>query len=198
MASLRQHFRDLLVREEGLAYLEFALSISLMLMMFMGSVEISRCLLITQKLEKVAASVADVTTQTDPNTGPVTTSQMSQLMSAVTDMMSPYTTGVSDPKIKVIVTDITKTGSNSPVINWQYCGGGALSVNSSLGTTVGSNATLPSGFTMSAGEEVVIGEVYYSFTPIISNNRILGSFRIYRYSIYVPRLGALTGFSSHC
>lgn len=198
MVSLRQHFKDLIACEGGLAYLEFALSISLMLMMFMGSVEISRNLLITQKLEKVAATVADVTTQTDPNDGPITTSQMADLMSAVADMMSPYTTGDTDPKIKVIVTNITKTGSNSPVINWQYCGGGTLSVNSRLGTTVGSTATLPTGFTMSAGEEVVIGEVFYNFTPIISNNRILGSFQIYRYSIYSPRLGALTGFSSHC
>lgn len=198
MLNLKKYILSFIRCEQGVAYVEFALSSSLLMLLFLGSVEVSRCELIIQKLEKVASTAADVTTQTDPNTSPLTTSEMSQLMSAVTDMMSPYTTGTSDPNILVIVTDVTKTGTNSPVVNWQYCGGGTLSASSRVGTTVGSTATLPNSFSMNSGEEVVIGEVFYNFSPMIAGNRYLGSFQIYKTAIYMPRLGALTAFSSHC
>lgn len=198
MQRSKKYILPLVCCEQGIVSVEFALTITMLLLLFLGSVEMSRCWLIIQKLEKVVASVADVTTQTDPNTSPLTTNQMSQLMSAVTDMMSPYTTGTSDPKILVIVTDVTQGSSGSPVVNWQYCGGGALSVSSKVGTTIGGSATLPNSFSMNSGEEVVIGEVFYNFSPIIATNNVIGSFQIYRTSIYMPRLGALTAFSSHC
>ena len=200
MIHMKKYIREFVECEQGLAYVEFALSLSFLLILFLGSVEVTRCYLLTQKIEKTAFTAADVVTQTNPNTGPVTSSQMSQLMSAVTDMMTPYTTGASDPKILVIVSDITKNGNSTPVLNWQYCGGGALSVSSTIGTTTGSAITgsLPNGLSMNAGEEAVISEVFYNFLPIIIGNGVLGSFQIYRTAVFMPRLGALTGFSSHC
>ncbi len=198
MAYLKKYLAKLKHCEQGIAYVEFALCLSLMMLLFLGSVEVSRCVLIIQKLEKTVSTVTDVTTQTNPNTTPLTSSQMSQLMSAVTDMMSPYTAGASDANILVIVSDVTKTGSASPVLNWQYCGGGNLSATSRVGTTIGGTATLPNSFSMNSGEELVVGEVFYNFSPIVSTNPVLGSFRIYKTAIFMPRLGALTGFSSHC
>ena len=184
--------------QEGLAYIEFALSITILMMLFLGAVELTRAFLIIQKIEKTVSTLADVVAQTDPNSTPVTSTQMSQLMSAVDDMMNPYSSGMTDTRILAIVTSVTKTGVANPVINWQYCGGGGLSVTSKLGKTIGGTATLPSGFTMNSGEEAIIGEVFYNFTPIIASNNIIGSFQIYRYSIFMPRLGALTAFSSNC
>jgi len=184
--------------QEGMALVEFALSSVLLLTLFMGSVEFSRAFLVTQKLEKTASTLADVVAQTDPNSTPLTTSQLSQLMSAVTDMMSPYSQGATDPNIGTVITSVTKTGTANPVINWQYCGGGGLSVTSKLGKTINSTATLPAGFTMNAGEEIIVGEVFYNFIPLMARNGLLGSFQMYKYTIYVPRLGAITAFSSSC
>lgn len=192
-------FRKCIKAEQGIAAIEFALCLTTLMILFLGSIEISRCFLIIQKLEKTVNTLADVTAQTDPNTSQVTTSQMSQLMSAVYDMMAPYTTGSSDPNILAIVTSVTKNGTNNPVINWQYCGGGGLSVTSKLGKVIGASVTnMPNGFSMNSGEEVIIGEVFYNFSPIIGRNPFLGSFQIYRTAIFMPRLGALTGFSSSC
>jgi Flp pilus assembly protein TadG len=190
------HPKRFLSCEQGLAYLEFALSLSLLLILFVGSVEVTNYVLVIQKLEKTVSTVTDVTTEANPNNDPLTTSQMSQLMSAVVDMMSPYAFG---PKGIVIVTDVTQAGANNPVVNWQYCGGGTLSATSRIGTSIGGPATLPSGFTMIAGEEVVIGEVFYNYTPITTTAwSVISANTIYRTSLFMPRLGALTGFSSHC
>ncbi len=184
--------------QSGVASVEFALSLTVLMILMLGSIDVSRCFLIIQKVERIASTVADIPTQSNPNSSPLTTSQMSQLMSAVTDMMSPYSQGVNDPNIYVIVSDVTKSGSNSPVLNWQYCGGGTLSATSNVGSTIGGTATIPNSFALNSGEEIVIGEVFYNFTPIIANNTIISSFQVYRTSIFVPRLGAITGFSSHC
>jgi Flp pilus assembly protein TadG len=188
----------ILKSESGLAYLEFAIALPILMILFLGSIEISRCFLIIQKVEKTVSTIGDVTAQTDANISPLTTAKMSQLMSAVDDMMSPYSSGANDPKISTIITNITKTGTASPIINWQYCGGGSLVVNSKLGKIIGSNATMPSGLILVDGEEIIIAEVFYNFTPIIGNNRFLAGFQIYRTAVFMPRLGALTNFTSNC
>lgn len=180
--------------ERGIAAVEFALCLTVLFVMFLGSVELTRYILIIQKLEKTVSMITDVTTQVDPHSSPLTTATMSQIMNATTDMMRPYTFGASG---FVILTNVTKTGSANPVIDWQYCGGGSLSAVSKIGTTVGSNATLPSGYTMSSGEEVLIGEIFYQFSPITTQS-IIPSTTLYRTSIFMPRLGALTDFVSTC
>lgn len=210
MQAVKKYLRELYACQAGIAYVEFALSISLLMILFLGSVEVTRAILIVQKLEKTVTTVTDVVTQADTNTSPLTTTEMTQLMGAVTDMMSPYTAGVSDPNIVLIITDVTATGTNnSPVINWQYCGGGTLSATSRVGSTIGGAATLPNSFAMTATNngttqvvinEVVIGEVFYNFSPlaISRGNNMIGAIQLYKTGVYIPRLGALTSFSSHC
>jgi len=189
------HAWDVVDNQEGIAAVEFALCLTILLLFFLGSVELTRYILIVQKVEGIAAAVADVTTQADPNSAPLTVSTMSQLLGAAQDMMNPYAFGASG---FIIVSDVTQAGANNPVVNWQYCGaGGTLSATSRIGTHNGVAATLPSGFSMVAGEEVVIAEVFYNFTPITVQN-IVSSATLYRTAVYMPRLGALTNFSSTC
>ena len=196
MPSLRKSPSTLLASEEGMAFVEFALTVSVLLLLFLGSVEVSRYVLIMQKVEKIAQTAADVVTQANPNSAPLTNTEMAQIMGAVQDMMNPYTFGANG---LVIVTDVTQAGANNPIVNWQYCGGGTLVAVSKLGNTIGGPATLPAGYTMIAGEEVVISEVFYNFTPITTSRwSVMGASQMYRNSIFMPRLGALTGYSSHC
>jgi hypothetical protein len=196
MFLLKRHTPSLLSDQHGMAYVEFALCISMLMLMFLGSVETTRYVLIIQKLEQTVSTVTDVTTQADANNNPLTTSQMTQLMSAVQDMMNPYTFGANG---LVILTDVTQPGAGNAKVNWQYCGGGTLNIASKIGSSVGGTATLPTGFTMIAGEEVVIGEVFYNYKPITTTVwGIVSASTIYRTALFMPRLGALTAFSSHC
>lgn len=181
-----------------MAYIEFALTFAALLMLFLGSLEITRYILIMQKLEKTIDTIVDVTTQANPNTSPLNSTTLSQLMSAVQDMMSPYPFNSNG---FIVITDVTQSGTNNPVINWQYCANsGSLHETSKVGTANGGAATLPGGFTMNAGEEIVIGEIFYSYVPITSARvqTIVGSTTMYKTVIYLPRLGSLTSFSSTC
>lgn len=182
--------------ERGVAAIEFALCVTVLVTLFIGSMELTRYILITQKLEKTVSMITDIVTQTDTNSAPLTTTTMSQIFGATVDMMNPYPAGAS---VYVILTDVTKTGTANPKINWRYCGGGTLSsgTTSKIGTANGADATLPAGFTMTAGEEVLIGEIFYKFDPITTQT-IVPTVTLYRTAIYMPRLGALTTFSSSC
>lgn len=220
--NLTKHILPFLRCSRGVAYVEFALVAPILILMFVGSIELTRYMLILQKLEKTVSTMTDVVAQTDPRTSQLTTTTMQQLMSAVTDMMVPYSTGSTDPNIIVIITDVLavpdspSTNPPIPTVKWQYCGGGGATLTS-LGitskitpgvkgsTAIGSTANMSgssspygtTGFAMTNNEEVLIGEVYYNYQPIMTN-QVIGAKQIYRYATFMPRLGALTSFSSNC
>ena len=203
MHLLRRQHPSLLSCERGTAFVEFAMSLSVLLLLFLGSIEVTRYVLIMQKVEKIAQTVADVVTQADPNSAPLTTTEMTQIMGAVPDMMNPYAFGASGYVIVTDLTYVTVGASNTYVINWQYCGGGTLyaNANNSHIGYVGMPGTPspPANFTMILNEEIVVAEVFYNFTPLTTTKwSVMGASQIYRNSIFMPRLGQLTGFSSHC
>ncbi|HEU5046723.1 MAG TPA: TadE/TadG family type IV pilus assembly protein [Rickettsiales bacterium] len=195
--------RGILFCESGVAMVEFCIIVPILLVLATGIIETTRYMLTIQKLEKTIILRNNIVTQhsslLDSSNGhiPISNAEMAALMLKVPSMLSPYSFG---SKGLVIITDI-KTGANAakPVINWQYCGGGTLSATSKLGKgATGSTpaATLPSGFSMIANEEIVIGEIFYQYTPLLHS--VIPSTRIYRTAIFVPRFETLAGLSSNC
>lgn len=183
MQRLNRLFNLLLRAREGVAALEFALISPFLLMMFLGMFEVSRYILIHQKVEKTAFSISDIVAQAET----MTTAQLNQIFTATQDLMAPYsfnTNGV------VIVTSISKSPNNPPTVLWQSAGGGSLMASSQLGNA-GQTATLPTGFTMDDYENVIIAEVFYNFVPVTVQG-MLASNQIYKMATYRPRLGALT------
>ena len=165
-----------------MAALEFALLIPFLLLMFLGLIEMSRLILVTQKAEKVATTIADITAQATS----MSTSELNLILGATGNLMAPYrftTNGV------VIVTSVSKTGTNPPKVRWQHRGGGTKTATSLIGA-VGANATLPTGLTLDDKDNIVIAEVFYTYTPIMGTY-ILGERNIYKTAYYRPRLGAL-------
>lgn len=180
--------------QEGLAYIEFALSIGVLMIMFFGAIEISRYILIVQKVEKTVDTLTDVLTQSQPNS--MSNSAITQYLSATQQLMNPYAFGSSGA---VILTDITTpAATNSPAtINWQVCGGGTLSAASALGT--GAGTTVPSatfssvlnGYSMNAGEEIIVGEIFFNYTPMLAQNVVTPA-QVYRVAVFKPRFGYQT------
>ena len=52
--------------ERGVAFIEMALSIPLLFILFFCTIEVSRLLMILQKLEKTTSAIADVVGQANP------------------------------------------------------------------------------------------------------------------------------------
>jgi hypothetical protein len=173
--------------QQGIAYLEFAISLPLLIAMLLGGVEVTRYILIAQKVEKVSVTVSDIVAQADT----ITTSELDNLILAAGQVMQPYS---FDGNAYVIVSSVYKNDGDSPVVNWQYSGGGSW-IKSSLVGGVGAIANLPTGFTMNDRENVIIAEVFYNYQPLFGSN-ILTVSQLYKYAIFKPRLGDLSTLGS--
>lgn len=168
----------------GLAAMEFALCAPLLFMLFMGSYEVSRYILIMLKVEKTAYTIADVVAQSST----LSLSQMNQYVSASTQILLPYPFGTQG---RVIVSSVYQNGAVPPsTVRWQYSGGGTLARSSQVGVLNGA-ATLPAGMTLVDRENIIIAEVYYRYEPYFTLG-VLDAHDIYRTAIFKPRLGALT------
>ncbi|MFM9890926.1 MAG: TadE/TadG family type IV pilus assembly protein [Rickettsiales bacterium] len=185
--SLHRFWRD----RRGIAITEFALVLPVLMTLLYGAIEITRYILITQKVEKLSHTIADVTGQSDKK---VTLVQLGQMMAATSDIMNPYEMG---PNGRTFISSVyRKPGDTNASIVWQYprtgtsdSGGGTLAVGSTIGTK-GQVPVLPSGFSVDERENVIVAEVYYQFSPLLTN-RWFGTTTIYRSTYYKPRFGAL-------
>ncbi len=168
-------------RQEGIAYLEFAIALPLLAALLMGAVEVTRYILIVQKVEKAAVTISDVVAQSQT----INSAQLAQLIEAAKEVMKPYSFNSNG---YVIISSVTKTGVNAPKVNWQYAGGGSWVKSSLVGVTGGTALWLP--FTLDDKENVIIAEVFYNYTPIVTN-KVISGHMIYKVSTFRPRLGAL-------
>jgi Flp pilus assembly protein TadG len=176
--------RRLLQHNRGMAVVEFALALPVLMTMFYGTIELTRYILITQKVEKLAHTVADVTAQS----ATVTIASLNQLMEATADIMEPFGTGGNS---RILISSIYRAaGTANATVNWRYSGGGTLAATSMLGA-VGATPTMPGGFTFNERENVIAAEAYYRFSPLLSN-RFFGTVTVYRAAFYKPRFGLLT------
>lgn len=176
-------FRWFLRAENGVAAIEFALTAPILMLLLLGGVELSRFILLHQKVEKVAYTVSDVVAQSTS----VTRSQLDQIYTAAEQIMLPYSFGADGV---VIVNSVYKSSSNAtPTIRWVYQGGGTLARTSQIGVANG-NATLPPGLTLNDKDNIIIAEVYYTYRPLLTGSMIPVT-DIYKMAIFKPRLGAL-------
>lgn len=169
--------------ERGIAVVEFAMILPVLMTLFYGTIEVTRYILITQKVEKLAHSIADVTSQEQV----ATTAVLNQALAATSDIMSPYTMTTNGT---VFITSLYRApNTTDATVNWRYQGGGSLPETSKLGA-LNTVPSVPGGFTFDERENIIAAEVFYRFSPLISS-QFFGTTTIYRSAFYKPRLGAL-------
>lgn len=168
----------------GLAAVEFALFLPLLMILFLGGYEMSRYLLMHQKADRIAYTVTDVATQSKT----LTLSQLNRILTVSSEIMNPYQFQSSG--VVVVSSVYQPEDALLPTIRWQHSGGGGLDRTSRVGTSLG-DAQLPGGLTLNGKDNIVISEVFFRYVPMFS----LGIFTaqdIYKSVIFKPRLGALT------
>lgn len=171
-------------RDSGLAAVEFAFLLPILLTLSFGALELTMKLLAAQKVEKLAATTADVVAQSEV----ATVTGMDQLLSATTDIMQPFDFGADG--VVIVSSVYLDAGAANPVVNWRHSGGGTLVETSELGA-VGGTADLPDDFVLNEKENVIVAEVFYTYQPLWEG-LFFEAATIYRQAFFKPRLGALT------
>lgn len=174
--------------DRGVSAVEFALILPLLVMFSAGTIEYSRLILLTQKLQSAAFILADLSAR-DQELG---TEKLGHIFLAIDQVIRPYQFGGNG---RAFVTSIGADSDDEPVLNWQCPGAGTLEVESRIAVD-GEVPELPGGIALTNGETLIAAEVFFDFDPLFDVG--LGSRVIRRVAFYKPRLGDLTSLDAGC
>lgn len=163
------------------AAVELALALPILILLCFGGFELTRFILINQKISKTVSSMSDLVARSPS----ISATELTQMFNAVPHLMDPYN---ESSNMVVIISSVVNYG-DGPEITWQQSGGGTKSATSNIGVA-GGNATLPDGFTLATNENTIVAEIYYEFSPVIAPDIIAGG-TLYKRRFNMPRLGSL-------
>lgn len=193
----RSLFTRFVRSDHGVALIEFAIVFPFFFLLLFGGIEVTRLILIQQKLEKAGYVLADVVTQYNPATltaaaGEVSVAEITNnVFPQLNRIMSPY---ADSTRQAAIMTSVEKLNGNL-FIRWQIAGAGSLSGCDSQPTPVcvrsvvndfapsditpavrGTTPSFPAaesaaivGFspTVTNSANFVVSEVFYRYEPIL-------------------------------
>lgn len=178
-------FHRFLKSDRGAFAIELGFLAPVLTGLFLGGVEVSRFVLLNQKLERTSISVADLVSQAEV----LTEGDLVNLLEAAASVMAPFTLETAG---QVTVTSVSADGGDPAVVRWQRVFGSEGSP-STVGIE-GADAQLPAPFVVKDGESIIVSEVHYSFAPFILSG-LIPSTTLYNRAILRPRYGRLTSIN---
>jgi Flp pilus assembly protein TadG len=170
---------DVLRDRRGNALVEVALVFPILVLLLIGGVEMARYILLAQKLDKAAVTVADLVAQEKE----LTEGQLSDLFTSVNFVLDPYAINSNGA---VFISSVKRNiGDATPRVAWQRKGVGTMGVSSTLGPQ-NQPATLPASMSLREDESVIIAEVFYQFTPFWAPE-IVAPGRLFFQAAFRPR-----------
>jgi Flp pilus assembly protein TadG len=150
-AGLIERIRRFRRDRRGVAAVEFALLLPLMLVIYVGGNELGHALTIARKVTHVTSSLADLTSQ--PTT--LSSSDVTNIFNAAASIMTPYPTS----RLRIKLSGITIDSAGVAKVKWsQAYNDTALTTNDVV--TLPSGVSTPSSF-------LVTAEVHYDYDPVI-------------------------------
>ena len=180
LPSLHGFARD----RRGSVLMELAIGLPILVMILLGCFEAARFVLLDQKLARVAASTSDLVAQAEG----ISEAQITDLFSAADASAMPFDLAGTG---RVIISSVTKPTTADPTVAWQRISSGTVAATSAIGTA-GQTATLPAGLSLRQGENIIVAEVFYNYTPVFLGATRFTSASLYEVSYNRPRIINLT------
>lgn len=141
---------DAFLREvRGVAAVEFAFIAPIMLLLFVGTIELSAGVSVNRKLSRLSSTVSDLVTQSQT----LTATDITNIMDASTKVMYPYTDTVS-----IVLTGISIDGSGTAKVAWSRAKNGTPLTTGSTYANVPAKIKKPNTF-------LVAAKVATTYTP---------------------------------
>jgi len=173
--------RRLMRDRKGSLAIEMAMAMPILAGLLLSGIEVTRFVLLNQKIERASATMADLVSQADT----LAEGDLGNLFLASGYVVEPFNLSGDG---RIIVSSIGKLGTANAMVNWQRTFG-AGSGSSAFGTEGGA-AVLPANFMVRDGESIIVAEAFYNFVPVFSG-AVINSTILSRYSILRPRFGSL-------
>jgi Flp pilus assembly protein TadG len=145
---------------EGVAAVEFALIVPIMVFMFIGAVEMSQAVTVDRRVSQVAATTGDLVARIDSD---ITQDEVLDIAKVGSYLMNPFTGSAISINLSVITS--TAASATNTTERWRCTFAGSLP--SSINCTCPLTAyTIPTGL-IGTSDGVVIADVTYSYKPLI-------------------------------
>ncbi|MEO0809517.1 MAG: TadE/TadG family type IV pilus assembly protein [Pseudomonadota bacterium] len=155
IGRLWRHFIGFIGNCRGVAAIEFAIILPVMVVMFIGTFELSRAITVDRRFDNAANSTADLITRLND----IDDAQFDGIMEIIEEIMIPYAATPLQLTASSVIVGINDP-DNTPVC-W------SLNYNGGVNTyTEGQQFQLPTGLVVS-GESVIVVEAEYLYTPTL-------------------------------
>ncbi len=164
---LRRFARD----RDAVAAMEFAIVLPIMLLLYIGGVELGDGLQIQFKVTETARTITDVASQYIT----IQSSDMSNILAATSSVVAPYPSS----NMTITISEVTTNSQGQGAIAW------SCSLN---GTpyTVGATVTLPTNL-QTPNISLIWGEVTFPYKPPMGYV-VTGTINLYQSNYFYPRL----------
>lgn len=136
-------------RQDGVAAVEFALILPVMLTLLLGTVEFSNAMQADRKVGQMASIAADLVAQDTE----ISNAEMNDIMAGMQAIMFPLPTAA----MRVRITSIVADTSGTPRVAWSDARNTAARAANSI-------VTLPRANMLTPGEGLIYAEVWYTYT----------------------------------
>jgi Flp pilus assembly protein TadG len=148
LRRVRRFVRD----PRGVAAIEFAMLLPMMVALYLGTVEVSQGVSIDRKVTLTTRTVVDLVTQS----ASINNASMTNILDSSAKILSPYPTG----NLRVTVSAVTIAADGKATIAWSDTRNGTAH-------PVGQQVTLPSPALAVPNTTLIWSEVAYPYTPQI-------------------------------
>jgi Flp pilus assembly protein TadG len=190
MAVIIRHrvCRRFIASQRGVAALEFAMIMPVMLILFLSSFDVGNAIIVYLKVRTATYELAAITNQYGTgSTAQISTSTMSAITSATSAVMAPFPTSSAI----VTISQIKATSASAATVSWSYTVNGTALTGSYTGLPSNMaknscNNTYPCYFILSA--------VSYPYTPLFGHY-MTGSLTLSDTLLVTPRVSTCVQYN---
>lgn len=180
--AFRSRFRRALARtlrgarnDAGMAAVEFSLILPILVLLWIGGVEVTQALSVDRRLNNLSSSIGDLVARSKV----VTYNDVTSIFNIAPGAMFPY----SSTGIQMRVTAVDIDGSANATVAWSRASGTTTYTSSNNALM---NTLVPAALRV-ANTQVIMAEVYYDYTPAVGYV-IIGTKNLSDRMYFVPRL----------
>lgn len=144
--------------EEGVAAVEFALILPLLLLIYLGSIEASSLFTVDRRVEVISTTVADLVARWNPNQGAITDDVLGDYFRAAGGIIIPY----DDSRLTQVVSLLSVDDDGVAEVVWSCAYNGGASFNAGDVYALG-----PQMQALSSGGYVVAATTRYPYRPVL-------------------------------